>query len=82
MNRHGPERRVAGAGAPLFGSLLVLYEPVPARSALGSPEGCVKKVRAYVDAGCSKYVLWPISPPDELVSQIELYGREILPRFG
>jgi len=57
-------------------------EAMAARCAVGTPEEVVEKVQAYVDAGCSKYVLFPISPPDELVPQIELYGREIVPRFN
>jgi probable F420-dependent oxidoreductase len=57
-------------------------EAMAARCAVGTPEEVVEKVQRYVAAGCSKYVLWPISPPDELVQQIELYGREIVPRFN
>lgn len=56
-------------------------ESLPARCAIGTPEECVEKIQAYVEAGCSKYVLWPVAPPEELVSQIELYGKEILPHF-
>jgi probable F420-dependent oxidoreductase len=56
-------------------------EAMAARCAVGTPEEVVEKVQSYVAAGCSKYVLWPISPPEELVQQIELYGREIVPRF-
>lgn len=51
------------------------------RCAIGTPEECVERIQTYVDAGCSKYVLFPIVPPDELVNQIELYGREIVSRF-
>ena len=56
-------------------------ESLPARCAIGTPEECVEKIQAYIEAGCSKYVLWPIAPPEELVSQIEIYGKEILPHF-
>jgi alkanesulfonate monooxygenase SsuD/methylene tetrahydromethanopterin reductase-like flavin-dependent oxidoreductase (luciferase family) len=52
------------------------------RFAIGSPEACVAKIQAYVDAGCTKYVLFPLAPPDELIGQIELYGRQIIPRFS
>ncbi len=51
------------------------------RSAIGTPEECVDVIRTYVAAGCTKFVLFPIVPPDELVGQIELYGRDIVPRF-
>jgi probable F420-dependent oxidoreductase len=57
-------------------------EALAARSAVGTPEEVIERVQSYVAAGCSKYVLWPISPPDELVAQIELYGREIVPHFA
>jgi len=57
-------------------------ESLPARCAIGTPEECVEKIQSYVKAGCSKFVLWPVAPPDELVSQIEIYGREIVPRFA
>jgi probable F420-dependent oxidoreductase len=57
-------------------------EAMAARCAIGTPEECIEKIQAYADAGCSKYVLWPIGPPDELVPQIETYGREILPHFS
>jgi len=57
-------------------------EAMAARCAIGSPGECVEKIQAFVDAGCSKFVLFPIAPPDELVPQIELYGKEILPQFS
>ena len=57
-------------------------ESLPARCALGSAQECVEKIQSYVDAGCSKFVLWPIVPPDELVPQIERYGKEVIPQFS
>ena len=57
-------------------------ESLLARCAIGSATECIEKVQAYIDAGCSKFVLWPIVPPDELVPQIERYGREIIPHFS
>jgi alkanesulfonate monooxygenase SsuD/methylene tetrahydromethanopterin reductase-like flavin-dependent oxidoreductase (luciferase family) len=53
-----------------------------ARLAIGSPAECIEKVRSYVDAGCTKFVLFPIAAPEDLVAQIELYGREIVPHFA
>jgi len=78
---HDRARRQA-VSQKLFEAFPVPSEAMAARCAVGTPEECTEKVQAYVDAGCSKYVLWPIGPPDELVSQIELYGREIVPRFS
>jgi probable F420-dependent oxidoreductase len=57
-------------------------ESLPARCAIGTPEECVEKIQSYVDVGCSKFVLWPVAPPDELVTQVEIYGREIVPHFA
>jgi probable F420-dependent oxidoreductase len=74
--------RAQAVSQKLFEAFPVPSEALAARCAVGTPEEVIEKVQAFVDAGCSKYVLWPISPPDELVSQIELYGREILPRFS
>jgi probable F420-dependent oxidoreductase len=57
-------------------------ESLPARCAIGTPQECIEKIRSYVDVGCTKFVLWPVAPPDELVPQIETYGREIVPHFN
>lgn len=52
------------------------------RAAIGSPDDVARRVQAYVDAGCSKFVLFAVAPPEELVKQVELIGREVLPRFA
>jgi len=57
-------------------------EAMAARCAVGTPESCVDTIRAYVAAGCTKFVLFPIVPADELLAQIQLYGTEIIPRFS
>jgi alkanesulfonate monooxygenase SsuD/methylene tetrahydromethanopterin reductase-like flavin-dependent oxidoreductase (luciferase family) len=51
------------------------------RCAIGAAAECVERLRAFVAAGCSKFVLFPLCPPDELVPQIERYAREIIARF-
>jgi hypothetical protein len=38
-------------------------------------------VRGYTAAGCTKFVLFPLCPPDELVAQIEQYAAGVLPAF-
>ena len=73
--------RTEAVSQKLFEAFSAPSEAMAARCAVGTPEEVVEKVQSYVAAGCSKYVLWPISPPDELVQQIEVYGREIVPRF-
>jgi len=35
-----------------------------------------------VEAGCTKYVLFPIAPADELIGQIELFAKQVIPRFS
>lgn len=65
-----------------FSGFPVPAESMPARCAIGSASECVAKVQSYVEAGCSKFVLWPITPPDELVPQIERYGKEVIPQFS
>jgi probable F420-dependent oxidoreductase len=52
-----------------------------ARCAIGTLETCAERIQAFVDAGCTKYVLFPLAPPDELVGQIECYGRRLIPAF-
>lgn len=56
-------------------------ESLPARCAIGTAEECIEKIQSYVDVGCTKFVLWPVAPPDELIPQIERYGQEIIPHF-
>ena len=65
-----------------FSGFPVPAESMPARCAIGSAQECVEKIQSYVDAGCSKFVLWPIVPPEELVPQIERYGKEVIPHFS
>lgn len=74
--------RAKATAERFFARFPVPPEALAERSAVGDPEECVEKIRGYVEAGCSKFVLWPIAPPEGLVAQIETYGREIVPRFG
>ena len=52
------------------------------RVAIGSVSECVERVRAFVEAGCTKFVLFPLAAPEDLVPQIETYGRDVLPHFA
>jgi alkanesulfonate monooxygenase SsuD/methylene tetrahydromethanopterin reductase-like flavin-dependent oxidoreductase (luciferase family) len=65
-----------------FSGFPVAAESMPARCAIGSAQECTEKIQSYVEAGCSKFVLWPIVPPNELVPQIERYGKEVIPHFS
>ncbi|MBI3784203.1 MAG: LLM class flavin-dependent oxidoreductase [Deltaproteobacteria bacterium] len=52
-----------------------------ARLAIGSAAACIAKIQEYVDAGCTKFVLFPIAPPEELIGQIETFGNEVILHF-
>ncbi len=68
--------------APFLRGLNMPPEEVAARCIVGPPEECVERLQHFVEAGCVKFVLRPACPPDEIMNQIELYGKEILPHFS
>jgi alkanesulfonate monooxygenase SsuD/methylene tetrahydromethanopterin reductase-like flavin-dependent oxidoreductase (luciferase family) len=57
-------------------------EAVAERCIVGTAEECVEKLQRFVEAGCVKFVLRPACPTNEILSQIELYGKAILPHFS
>jgi probable F420-dependent oxidoreductase len=57
-------------------------EALDQRSAIGTADEVVARLERYVAAGCSKFILFPLAPAGELIPQIELFGREILPCFA
>lgn len=74
-------------GAREVARKLLARAPIPQealdeRSAIGTAAEVVARLRAFVDAGCSKFILFPVAPAGELIPQIELFGTEILPRFA
>jgi probable F420-dependent oxidoreductase len=68
--------------APFLKGLPMPPEAVAERCIVGPAEECVEKLRRFVEAGCVKFVLRPACPPAEILSQIELYGKAILPHFS
>lgn len=52
------------------------------RTIIGTPEEAVERIEAFVAAGCRKFVLFPMVPGAELLRQVELVGRSVLPRFS
>lgn len=74
--------RAQDVAQKFFSGFPLPAESLPARCAIGSAQDCIDKIQSYVDAGCSKFVLWPIVPPDELVPQIEQYGKAVIPHFN
>lgn len=57
-------------------------EALDARTAIGTVDEVVARLRAYVDAGCTKFILFPVAAAGELIPQIELFGREVQPHFA
>lgn len=55
-------------------------ESVAARCAVGPADACAARLNALVAAGCTKFVLFPICPPEELVAQLETWARDVVPR--
>lgn len=56
-------------------------EKFAACSAFGTPEECIETIERYIEAGCTKFVLLPVGPKEERVSQIETYHRDIISEF-
>ncbi len=48
-------------------------------SALGTPEQVRLKLREYVDAGATKFVMRPYGPRETHVEQIEMLAKEVIP---
>ena len=68
--------------APFLRALPMPPEQAAARCVVGSPAECVEKLNRFVEAGCVKFVLRPSCPPADVMSQIETYGKDILPHFN
>jgi probable F420-dependent oxidoreductase len=51
------------------------------RSAIGTVDEVRERVQAYVDAGCQKFVLFPIAGGGDLLDQVEAIGTRIVPCF-
>jgi probable F420-dependent oxidoreductase len=68
--------------APFLQGLKMPVEDVAARCLVGPAEECSTTLRRFVEAGCTKFVLRPACPPDQVMGQIELYGKSILPYFN
>jgi alkanesulfonate monooxygenase SsuD/methylene tetrahydromethanopterin reductase-like flavin-dependent oxidoreductase (luciferase family) len=49
---------------------------------IGSPQECCDKIAHYVDAGLTKFVLWPACPPADLIAQVDRFAHEIVPQFS
>jgi probable F420-dependent oxidoreductase len=49
---------------------------------IGSPQECCDKIARYVEAGLTKFVLWPACPPSDLIAQVDRFAHEIVPQFS
>lgn len=52
------------------------------RSAIGTVSEVREKIQAYVESGCSKFVLFPIVGGGQLMQQTEAIGTDIIPYFS
>ena len=50
-------------------------------TALGTADDIADCIRRYVEAGAYKFVVRPLCSGDESMEQLEIMGREVLPRF-
>ena len=55
--------------------------PYTAYSAVGTTDQIAETIQQYVDAGASKFVVRPLCPGDESLTQLEMMGQDILPQF-
>ena len=54
------------------------------RFIIGSPAECVDEIKKYQELGVEELVLrcqWPGMPNEDSLEAVELFGREVLPRF-
>jgi probable F420-dependent oxidoreductase len=50
-------------------------------SAFGTVADVADTIDRYIDAGATKFVGYPTCPPELMMEQLELLGREIVPRY-
>ncbi len=71
---------------PQADSIDVSFEQVlEGRFIIGSPEECVEEIREYQELGIQELILrcqWPGMPNQDSLRAVELFGQEVLPRFG
>ena len=50
-------------------------------SAFGTPDDAANLINEYIKAGATKFVARPACPPERMQEQLEVLGREIVPRY-
>jgi probable F420-dependent oxidoreductase len=68
--------------APFAHGLPMSAAQLAERSIVGTGPQCVERIQRFVEAGCVKFVLRPACRPEQVLGQIEAFGREILPYFN
>ncbi len=48
---------------------------------VGTPQECIKRIERYVEHGARFIVFRATCPPDDLMNQIDIYAKEIIPYF-
>jgi alkanesulfonate monooxygenase SsuD/methylene tetrahydromethanopterin reductase-like flavin-dependent oxidoreductase (luciferase family) len=75
-----------GRAETILGLAAAAFGQTPAslaeRSLVGPLAECAEHIRSYVAAGCTKFVLFPLVTPDQLLDQIDLYGRRLIPQVA
>ena len=59
-------------------------EVLKERFIIGSPDECADEIKRYRDLGVKELILrcqWPGMPPDQSNKAMELFGKEVIPRF-
>lgn len=59
-------------------------EVLKERFIIGSPDECADEIKKYQDLGVKELILrcqWPGMPPDQSNKAMELFGKEVIPRF-
>ncbi len=79
---------VLGLTIPLNSTILMSYyegfscsELAERYCLLGTPDECVEQLKAFEEAGAQDILLSWLAPADRISGQIEVAGREILPRL-
>jgi len=49
---------------------------------IGSPQECCEKIARYIEAGLTKFVLWPACPPADLIEQVDRFAHRLIPEFS
>ncbi len=71
----------AHAAADRFFQNMADREHVQQYWPIGSPQECCEKLAHYIEAGLTKFVLWPACPPGDLIAQVDRFAHQLMPQF-